>query len=113
MKTRLAALSVIVICTAWAMVAHAQELRYLGPSPGTPFGRIVLGADQVHEVAVGSEIPGWGQVTTIAETHLVVRQRVSEAEQDRLQSQGMATYDALELHIPRVDLGAQPMPSPR
>jgi len=112
MKSRLVAFGV-VICTWWAMIAQAQELRYLGPSPGTPFGRIAIGPDQVQEVSVGTEIPGWGQVTTIAETHLVVRQRLSEAEQDRLRNQGMAAYDALELHIPRADLGAQPMPPPR
>ena len=113
MNTWRVVLSALVIWMWSVTLVHAQELRYLGPSPGTPAGRIELGPGQVREVAVGTEIPGWGQVTTISETHLVVRQRLSEAEQDRLRSQGMATYDVLELHIPRADLGAQPLPSPR
>jgi hypothetical protein len=94
------------LCALWlgsAIAGHAQELRYLGPSPGTPNGRVEL----------GTQIPGWGQVSKITETHLVIRHRLSEAEHERLRSQGMATYDVLELHIMRAAPEAQPLPPPR
>jgi hypothetical protein len=113
MNTWRVVLSAFVIWMWSATVGHAQELRYLGPSPGTPNGRIELGAGRVHEVTVGTEIPGWGQVSNLTETHLIVRHRLSEAEQERLRSQGMATYDVLELHIPRAAPETQPLPSSR
>lgn len=113
MKTWRAALLACVLWLSSVIVGHAQELRYLGPSPGTPNGRIELGAGRVHEVTVGTEIPGWGQVSNITETHLVVRHRLSEAEQEHLRSQGMATYNVLELHILRAAPESQPLPSPR
>ncbi|HSF07238.1 MAG TPA: hypothetical protein VLG10_15755 [Methylomirabilota bacterium] len=112
MKTWRAALLVCALWLGSVMVGHAQELRYLGPSPGTSNGWIELGAGGVYEVTVGTQIPGWGQVSKITPTHLVIRHRLSEAEQERLQSQGMATYDVLEVHIIRATPEAQPLPSP-
>jgi hypothetical protein len=113
MKTWRAAWLAGALWLGSAIAGHAQELRYLGPSPGTPNGRVELGAGQVHEVTVGTQIPGWGQVSKITETHLVIRHRLSEAEHERLRSQGMATYDVLELHIMRAAPEAQPLPPPR
>ncbi|MGH7324140.1 MAG: hypothetical protein ACREJ9_05770 [Candidatus Rokuibacteriota bacterium] len=113
MKIHPAVWSLLVISMWSAVVVHAQELRYLGPNSSRPTGWIELSRGQVREVAVGEEIPGWGRVVEIAEMHLAVEQPVSEAEQDRLRSQGMATYEVLELRIPRADLGALPLPSPR
>ncbi|MGH7314202.1 MAG: hypothetical protein ACREJV_13585 [Candidatus Rokuibacteriota bacterium] len=112
MKTSRAVCTALVIWTWSAMVAHAQELRYLGPSSGTT-GWIELAPGQATEVTVGAEIPGWGRVARIVESHLVIERRVSEAEQERLRSQGMAAYEVLELLIPRVDLGTHPLPAPR
>lgn len=112
MRTSRAVCSALLIWTWSAMAAHAQELRYLGPSSGTT-GWIELAPGQAREITVGAEIPGWGNVARILESHLVVERRVSEAEQERLRSQGMATYEVLELYIPRVDLGTQPLPAPR
>jgi hypothetical protein len=100
MKARHAAALAALLGWWGVAVGQVQELRYLGPAPGTANGRIELGAG-VYDVAVGSQIPGWGQVASITPTHLVVRQRLTEAEQEHLRSQGMVTYDVLELHIPR------------
>ncbi len=113
MKTRRVAVLACLVGCWGAAVGHAQELRYLGPDPGTANGRIELGAGQVHEVTVGTQIPGWGQVSSITPTHLVVRHRLSQAEQQDLRSRGMVAYDVLELHIPRAAPGTQPLPAPR
>lgn len=112
MKPSRAVWTALVIWTSLATLAHAQELRYLGPGPGTT-AWVELAPGQVREVTVGAEIPGWGRVAKIFATHLVVERRVSEAEQERLRNQGMAVYEALELHIPRIDMGAQPLAVPR
>lgn len=90
----------------WTAVGEAQQLRYQGPTPGAETGQIELAPGQVRAVAVGEEIPGWGRVTELAETHLLVEQRVSEAEQERLRSQGKVVYEILELRIPRTGPGA-------
>jgi hypothetical protein len=87
-----------------ATVVQAQELRYLGPSPGTPTGRIELAPGQVREVTVGDEIPGWGRVREVGDDHLIVERVLGEADQERLQSEGMMPYDVLELRILREDL---------
>lgn len=98
---------VLALWMAAVTAAQAQGLRYLGSDAGTPIGRVELTPGQLTEIRVGDEIPGWGRVTNISETHLVVERRLSPAEQDRLRSQGAAVYSVLELHIPRADLGGQ------
>jgi len=113
MKTYGALWGILIVWLWSAAVVQAQEFRYLGPSPSMTTGRIELAPGQVREVSVGDEIPGWGRVIVITETHLVVERRLSEAEQERLRSQGMAVYTVLELRIPRADLGAQPLPPRR
>jgi hypothetical protein len=113
MTSRQALGGMLIIGLCWATTAESQGPRYLGPSSGTPTGWVELSPGQVREVAIGTEIAGWGRVTRITETHLVVERRLSETEQAQLRSQGMAVYGAQELHIPRTDLGVQPLPSPR
>lgn len=97
---------VIALWVGWTTVGEAQQLRYQGPTPGGRTGQIELAPGQVREVAVGGEISGWGRVTQLAETHLIVEQRVGEAEQARLRSQGKVVYDVLELRVPRTGPGA-------
>ncbi len=111
MKTRRVAVLACLVGWWGATVGHAQELRYLGPDPGTANGRIELEAGRIHEVSVGTQIPGWGQVSSITQTHLVVRHRLSQAEQEHLRSQGMVVYDVLELHIPRAAPEPEPLPA--
>jgi len=113
MKTFRAVCGVLValwLCSGAAV--HAQGLSYLGPNPGAPTGWIEIAPGQVTEVRVGDEIPGWGAVTQIVETHLVVERRLSQAEQDQLRARGAAVYQVLEIQIPRTDLEAEPL-SPR
>jgi hypothetical protein len=89
----------------WTAVGVAEPLRYEGRTPGAQTGQIELAPGHVREVAVGDEIPGWGRVTDVAETHMLIEQRVSEAAQARLRSQGKAVYEILELRIPRTGPG--------
>lgn len=112
MKIAFAVCAVFALGMWSAPSAQPQALRYLGPDSSRPTGWIELAGEQAREVAVGEEIPGWGRVRDITETHLGIEQPVSEAEQARLRSQGMAAYEVLELVIPRADLGSVPL-SPR
>jgi len=98
------------LCSGAAV--HAQGLSYLGPNPGASTGWIEIAPGQVTEVRIGDEIPGWGSVIQIVETHLVVERRLSQAEQDQLRARGALVYQVLEVQIPRTDLEAQPL-SPR
>jgi hypothetical protein len=101
----------LLLWTGSTLPAQAQELRYLGlGSPTT--GWIELAPGLATEITVGADIPGWGRVAAISESHLVLQWPVSDADQQRLRSQGMAAYDMLELHIPRVDVGTPPLPAP-
>ncbi len=95
------------VVAAWLISASpggAQQLRYWGKQPGAATGSIELGHGQYYEVGAGTEIRGWGQVKEVGDAHLVVKQRLPEAEKDRLREQGWMPYDVLEIHIPREDL---------
>ena len=112
MKSWCLVASALLMWSGSALSARAQELRYLGPASAST-GWIELAPAGATEIAVGAELPGWGRVARIFESHLVLQWRVSDADRERLRSQGMATYDVLELHIPRVDVGTPPLPAPR
>ena len=98
-----------------ASLAHpsgiaAESLRYWGAQGGTATGWVELGHKTFREVAPGMEIPGWGRVKEIGEDRIVVERPLTEAEKTDLEERGAATYDALEIHIPREDLRVQPPP---
>jgi hypothetical protein len=93
-----------------------QELRYWGKQAGTASGRIEMGHGAYYEIGPGTEIPGWGRVKEVSESHLVVERVLTESQKSQLREQGAMVYDVLHIHIPNEDLRRPPpasIPRPR
>lgn len=104
MKIRTVFSGVIAVCLLSTAALQAQELRYWGKTPGSTKGWIELGPGQYYEVAEGDAIPGWGRVQELGDYSLVVEQVLTEAEKERLRSQGVMAHDVLEIQIPHMGL---------
>ena len=87
-----------------ASPASADPLRYWGKDPGMPGGWIDLGEAGSFAVEAGTEIPGWGRVKAVTESHLVLERPLTGAEKLALREQDLLVYDVLEIHVPRRDL---------
>src|SRR5258706_6422613 len=57
----------------------AQEFRYWGKQADTATGWIEIGRAS-YEIRPGTEIPGWGRVREVAESHLVGERVLTESE---------------------------------
>ena len=97
-------------------IAPGQRMRDAPPPSPPPrylTAPVVIAPGQAREVTLGDEIPGWGRVREITATDIVVEQRVSEVEQERLRQSGKAVYQILEYRLPRADAGGQQQLSSR
>jgi hypothetical protein len=104
MKIASLASSSMVVWFVCVSVGHAEQLRYWGqPQPGAATGLIQLGASHYAGIEVGTEIPGWGRVTRMSDSYLVIEQVLTDAQRDALARQGAMVHDVLEIHVPRED----------
>jgi hypothetical protein len=108
--------SVFAAAIAWNTAPpalSAEHLRYWGMSPDTTAGIIELGGNQRARVVVGSEIPGWGRVKALTDSHLVVERVLTDLDKQELEDQGAMVYDRIETRVPREDLRhGRPLPWP-
>jgi len=83
--------------------AFADEVRYLAwdPQQGTA---LVQSAAGRQWVATGGSVPGFGQVISINETHLVLERFLTEAERAELVSNGAIPHLADQIEVLRWDL---------
>ena len=103
--TRIALLAGILAAALVVSPGHAQPpLRYWGTQAGTATGLVELRHGEYYEVEPGMEIPGWGRVKDVSDSHLVVEQVRTEAEKRQLRARDAMAYDVLEIHVPRHDL---------
>jgi hypothetical protein len=92
---------------------HGQPLQYWGRQPHALTGWVELGNENFHEIGVGSELPGWGRIREVHDDRLIVEQVRTDSEKQRLQEQGAAVYDVLEIHLLRQDLRYPQLAIPR
>jgi len=102
-------LSFITFLLVSVSLANGQDVQYLGKIADREAGIVRL-SGQDYEVSEGSEIPGVGTVKQITDTHLILRQALSEQEKEELVVQGAAVYDVLEIHIPLQNLRVVTVP---
>jgi hypothetical protein len=100
---------VLASVLAFASSGAAQPpLSYLGKpaasAPDSATGLIELGHGAYYEVGPGTEIPAWGRVKEVNESHLVLEQVRAEAEKRQMRQLNVMAYDVLEIHILRHDL---------
>lgn len=97
--------------STWSSVSAARWVRFreaLYREETLRTAPVAVASGQICEVAVGDEIPGHGRVREITARDVIVEQRVSEVEQERLRQSGKAVYQILEYRLPRADAGANP-----
>jgi hypothetical protein len=83
--------------------AAQPPLSYLGRQTSAT-GLIELGHGEYFEVGPGTEIPAWGRVKEVNDSHLVLEQVRAEAEKLQMRQLNAMVYDVLEIHILRHDL---------
>ena|SRR5215831_9219632 len=104
MKIASLASGAMVVWFVCVSVGHAEQLRYWGQNADTVTGVIQLGTNHHAGIEVGAEIPGWGRVKRMSDSHLVVEQVLTKEQREALSRQGAQVHDVLEIHIPREDL---------
>ena len=111
----IAMLSGIII--AWGIATSAlggETLRYWGTGPDPATGTIEIGKGRYERVTVGTEIPGWGRVTALTDSHLVVERVLSDLDKQELADKGAMVYDRIEMRFSREDLlYGRPLPWPQ
>jgi len=80
--------------------ARAQELRYSGKvADGTNRGRVHWQGED-YSVREGDDIPGWGRVKAVTEEALVVSRRLTDAEKQAREAEGLLVVDIQEVRVP-------------
>lgn len=98
---------ILAVCLAGLLVvahsARSDDIRYMGRIVGANAGRAQVSGKNV-DLLPGTSIPGWGTVTEITDTHLLLQRELTDRDRGELRRQGAADYEILEITIPREDL---------